>query len=159
MSEWQSERNDLNHDWLKNKLLERSNAWLDAWGTAEAFSGFRSIWPFCGPQFERIRKLIEQLDTAMSPKVLFEEEPLSRCDADTKAWLGDLMDALWRVRHLIREQQAQAKKALEQALTAWNHLAKVGVDNAVKAEVQAFRDACARLSDIISKFPHEVRVL
>lgn len=155
---WQAERNDLNHDWMQNKLLLHLGGWLSSWGKKSASGPYLEIHGFCRPQFGRVRALIEQLPVSMSPRTLFDEEPLSRCDSDTKIWLGDLIHGLWLAKNNIPQLKETALSALDSAEDTLSQIEEFGLDKVDRKSVQAFWDACSLLSSTISKFPHKVLI-
>lgn len=88
----------------------------------------------------------------MSPRQLFEAEPLSHCDEKTKAWLGDLVHHLWLARYPVDEWVDQAKeKALEadetyqqirEALAECDDVRSAEALRPFRDEFAAFRDQC-----------------
>lgn len=158
--QWNAKRNNINHDWLKNKIHTYLMGYIHNWGKKSAGSRFMSIWSQCAPQLVEIRTLIEQFPESMSPRVLFEESPLSRCDADTKSWLGEFVHQVWMRKYAVLTMQQEALDALDRVETLQNELAQaIELNNLKKENLERFSEACTVLISKISAFPHEVIVL
>ncbi len=115
-----------------------------------------------------IEVLLEMFEPRMSPRSLFDQPPLSRCDEQTKMWLGTLVHQMWLGRYPVREWVEAARDALYKADRAWLELAQaldavspVTVERLVAAgpEIERLQEACQRLASAIEKFPSSVLVV
>lgn len=172
--DWQSRRREFNHDWLKNRFIVALNSWLRLLdGAIEDSILEKSFLSDVLPQWEvrrnEVNELIRDFEKEMSPRQLFSEPPLSRCDGQTKRWLGELIHGLWLVRVSAKELTTTAESAVAAADTAYAELSRV-VRTRPKCAVLAgmkphrhlferFRDACQKLGAAISEFPQEVQVV
>lgn len=170
---WQRRRSDFNHDWLKNQYINRLGGFIERLKTEGADISrivrfLKQDFPEWEKKRETARELIVSFDREMSPRVLFKQEPLNQCDTDTKRWLGDLMHALWMARYPVKKWRCEAEKALKLVDCQYSALKKV-IDslNQIDSErlasllpsLVAFKQACEKLSQTISQFPHEVLVV
>ena len=173
-SEWLSRRREINHDWLKNRFIVALNSWLRLLDGAiedsileKAF--LRDVLPQWETRRSEVNALIQDFEKEMSPRQLFNELPLSRCDAQTKQWLGELVHRLWIMRVSAKELTSTAKRFVSAADTAYTELSQI-----VRARptgdlvtnmkphrrlFERFRDACQKLGDTVSEFPHEINVV
>jgi hypothetical protein len=170
---WQHHRLDFNHDWFKNHYMNRLDGCIERLKTEDA--DVSRIVRFITQDFPEwevkraiVRELIASFEREMSPRALFEREPLNRCDAETQRWLSDLVQALWIVRYSIKRWVYEAEKALQsvdcqytaikQSLDAL-HLPDLGHLVPLLPSFITFKGACEKLSQAISQFPHEVLVV
>lgn len=179
---WQRRRSDLNHDWLKNQYINGLGGFIERLKTEGAdISRIRRFITQDFPEWEEkreiVRELIASFEREMSPHALFEREPLNRCDAETKAWLGDLVHALWTARYPVKKWVCEAEKALKsvdcqyaalkKAIDSWNRIDSEQPRSYRDSEQLApllpsfvtFKGACEKLSQAIGQFPHEVLVI
>jgi len=167
---WQTRRSAFNHDWLKNKYLNRLTGFLERIKTpdpdiARLARFIEEDFPEWEVQRDEVLNLIASFEEEMSPRSLFEQEPLSRCDEDTKLWLGELVHALWMVRYPVKEWVSSARNATHMANSKYDHLAKEikvqkeslqGNLKSLLTPFLEFKGACDKLGKAISSFPHEV---
>ena len=170
---WQRERSGVNHDWLQNQFILALGKWENVCNGDVEDERFESVfvpgalrdWP---RRREDVAGLIGRFEVEMSPTRLFDDPPLSRCDAEIKAWLPDLIHSLWLERYRVKELVCTAREALEEADRAFSELelrlASAEADaggrgSVVAGAVAEFRTRCERLARCISKFPSEIRVV
>ena len=181
-SAWQKRRSAFNHDWLKNQYMNRLDGFIERLKTEGAdVSRIRRFITQDFPEWEVKRgivcELIASFEREMSPRALFEQEPLNRCDAETKRWLGALVHALWRARYPVKGWVCEAEKALKSldcqyaalkaALNSLNPTDSEQPRSSRDSEqlapllpnFVAFKGACEKLSQAMSQFPHEVLVV
>ncbi len=170
---WQRRRSDFNHSWLKNQYMNRLNGCIERLKIEG--SDFSRIVRFVTEDFPKwegkrdtARQLICAFESEMSPQVLFERDPLGGYDRETKAWLGDLIYALWLVRVPVKKWICEAEKALISVDRQYTALKKA-LDLLDQPDPEKlifllpnfimFRQTCEGLSQAISQFPHEVLVV
>jgi len=163
--EWQKRRSAFNHDWLQNLYLNAVRAFVNrlrATTTKEEDlqrflnSNFLE-WQAKLPEVEWLAKNIRQ---ELSPRVLFRCTPLSHCPAQTRVWLEELVDDLWRARNPVATWTEGVLNALREANTAYERLAAdtVIVDETDREDLakrfEEFDSLCTNLSHAISILPH-----
>lgn len=171
---WQKRRSEFNHDWLKNKYIPKLGAWINLLDDRIEDSDLEksyvaSILPDWESHQNEALVLPEDFEAEMSPRMLFNELPLSNCNQDTKQWLGELIHHLWLMRcsvsQLVNNASESAKKTNEAYYNLLNALKNC--KDIRKAEaLRPFRDLfaellrnCRSLSESIEKFPSEVTSL
>jgi hypothetical protein len=170
---WQSRRSEFNHDWLKNQYMPALAACLNLLdGRLEDRELEETFVAVVLPQWESHREealmLARDFDLVMSPRSLFDSIPLSRCDGDTKQWLGDWVHSRWLARRPVEQWVADASEAVRLVDSAYQQLQEVLEqcdDTGSAKELRRFReqfsdlrDKCQQLADAISKFPREMVV-
>jgi len=171
---WQKKRREINHDWLKNRFIVALNSWLRLLdGEIEDKMLEQSFLTQVLPQWEvrrqEISALLREFPSAMSPRQLFDEPPLSRCDNKTKEWLGEFMHALWLTRVSAESLTATAEATRAAADRAYADILQVlknrepgDLKRAIKPYrdlCDRFRNACQELGAALSEFPHEIKVV
>jgi hypothetical protein len=167
---WQNRRARFNHDWLKNVYLPASGTFLnvlrDVANSAELVEFFvLTLLPQWDARAAEVRQLISDMPDAMSPKTLFDEAPLVRCDQCTRLWLPDLVDALWRVRCSVDDVVDKAEQCLKRVVSAYVNVRPVlpsGSLAVFKASEKQFAEldgACRELAKAIERFPSGVNVV
>lgn len=178
ISSWQNRRSAFNHDWLKNKYLNRLNAFLERLNMPDSdplrLSRFLtddfSEWK---KQQSKVKDLLETFEVEMSPKSLFKKEPLNRCNDETITWLGQLIHALWLARYPIKEWVHTAWNAFCDVNDQYNNIAEVLKSKKLNWESEdyrtalkpliphflQFKQACEELSQAIGMFPHQILVV
>ena len=167
---WQLRRSDFNHQWLKNRFLSA----LDA--ADQVISGrIRSKeylqelidedLPEWQERREDLNALLEDFENEMSPRQLFDIEPLSECEPFTKNVLAELMHELWLARYPIRHWLIRAKEAASEVNKYYELLRGISpIDTTGKVRpefasiFENFRTACRALSRAIEKFPDRILV-
>lgn len=170
---WQKRRSAFNHDWLKNRYMPALAKYLNLLeGRVEDEEFERSFVSNILPEWEEHRgealALAVDFERDMSPRLLFESRPLSRCDEATRLWLGDLLHALWLRRHPVRRWVEAAEAATARADEAYTWLRDTlrdcpapGSADATRRYLKQFAELRARCQDVanaVSKFPSEVKV-
>jgi hypothetical protein len=174
-TDWQSQRNRINHDWLKNKFLlalgKLINVLDDRIEDDDFVRGFVANGLVAWEQeYPSVLSLINGFQDRMSPRVLFARPPLSRCAQD-QMWLPVVVDAMWWNRVGVDELAKSARDCAVKADAAYGrlillinneqppveHLSAVPLRN-YREEVFSFRDACSQLAKAIEKFPHRILV-
>jgi hypothetical protein len=113
--------------------------------------------------------LARDFESEMSPVVLFKALPLSRCDQDTKQWLGELIHALWMVRYSVNmliadagrkaESAKQAYNTLQDALKTCTNTKSIEAIRPLKPLFDEFCRCCEALAGAIEKFPSEIKAI
>lgn len=170
---WQRRRTAFNHDWLKNQFVP-------------ALGSYQNLLDrqLEGPEFEKdlisqilaewkehrqeALSLLADFEEGMSPRRLFDQPPLSRCDEDTRLWLADVIHYLWLARDPVSEWVAQATACVSNAdahfeafsaqLRACPEFRAALAQPPYHKSFAEFRRACLDLARAIEQFPTEVRV-
>ena len=107
-----------------------------------------------------MENLLNTAEDRLSPRSLFEKEPLIHCLPDHKAWLEPLIHGLWLFRYGVREKVAEARGLLSDADRSHGQLGakfkKRGTPASITAALEAFTDIVKRLSRLLSSFPDKV---
>lgn len=171
LNDWQKRRSEFNHDWLKNRFLNRLNGFLerlqDAKPDHERLARFLSEdlqeWEQQEPEAQW---LVESVEREMSPRRFFEQPPLNRCDEETKRWLPDVIHDIWLAQYPVRTLQSQARALLAQTREQYEKVQKALRDHqpADSAGLGLLREqfaelsrVCAELHDGLSSLDREVR--
>ena len=171
---WQKRRNEFNHDWLKNKYIPILGTWMNLLDAKlEDDDLEKSFLDYILPEWKSKKKeplaLSRDFEIEMSPRILFNDQPLSNCDEDTKQWLGDLIHDLWLARYSVKRLVDDASKHAKNTNVVYNKLleALMGCKDIHKIEesrkyrglFSELLSACRELSDAIEKFPSEVKAI
>jgi hypothetical protein len=172
--DWQRRRSAFNHDWLKNRFLTALASFInildDLVEDPEAEKRFvQKTLPQWSARTLEASRLIDDFESEMSPRALFQQPPLSRCGSATRRWLPDLAHQLWRHRVNAGAMCADAREALVKANEAYEQVVGSVGSCADPSEAQAlrpFRDrfevllaACEQFSKSISRFPGRIEVV
>lgn len=170
---WQTDRGQLNHNWLQNGVLVALNhAVRLAAGGVRSSMLRQALTEDVMRWSERRSELpgfLDRFESEMSPKTFFDRLPLSRCSDDTKGWLIPLPHDLWLKREKVPEKIDTAKGAYEAAeriyASVLADLERIPDTPTIEdlwpfeRLLREFTDACEALSRAISAFPHEIRVV
>ena len=178
ISSWQNRRSAFNHDWLKNKYLNRLIAFIERLKISNSdlsrlYRFLEDDFPEWKKQRSEIQNLLEIFEMEMSPKSLFKKEPLNRCDNETIIWLGQLIHALWLTRYPIKEWIYAAQDAFRNVNDQYNNIVKVLKSEKLGCESEdyratlkplishflQFKKACEELSHAVGMFPHQILVV
>jgi hypothetical protein len=178
ISSWQNRRSAFNHDWLKNKYLNRLDGFIRRLKIPDSdpvrLSRFlNDDFPEWKRRQNEIQNLFGTFEGEMSPMSLFEKEPLNRCDVETMSWLGQLIHALWLARYPIKEWVHTAWNAFCDVNDQYNNIAEVLKSKKLNWESKdyrtalklmipyflQFKKACEELSRAIAMFPHRILVV
>lgn len=168
--DWQRRRSDFNHQWLKNRLLSTLDTVNNVIGgrvrgvgyVQEVMAVDIAEWP---SRRTELNALLDDFETDMSPRVLFDYPPLSECEPRTKMVLADLMHVLWLNRYSVQALLEKARKAADEvdsrfqplhATEPFDPLGRVRPEFAVLFE--QFRSACRVLSKAIERLPSRILV-
>lgn len=171
VNNWQTDRGQLNHNWLQNGVLVALN---HALGITTGTVRTRNIRQTLIEDIERWQErrqelpaLLARFEDEMSPKIFFDREPLSNCTEEDRSWLLPITHDLWLQREKVKEKIDAATAAYEAAEKAYEPLhAALGQlpEAPTKEEAGAFErllreftTSCETLSHAISAFPHEIR--
>lgn len=169
---WQKRRSEFNHDWLKNRFMSALASWInllddrieDA-ALEDSFVTFTlSEWEF---HRQEAVALPGDFEREMSPSSLFDLQPLSQCDNNTKQWLGELAHYLWLTRNPVDEWVANATERAKDVDAVYTRLQAALKDCTDVRSAEAlrplrnrfveFRERCQELARAIEKFPSEVK--
>ena len=169
---WQKRRSDFNHDWLKNQYIPKLGTWMNILDEEIEDDDFQKMFiTSVLPEWERLKdealSLTMDFEDDMSPKVLFNEAPLSCCDDHTKKWLGDMVHMMWLERYSVNDLVSEAKELIIATTVAYENLLKAvsACDDQNLESLRLFRQpfaellsSCRSLSKCFEKFPSEVNV-
>jgi hypothetical protein len=170
---WQDRRSRFNHDWLKNRHLNRLDGFLvlleSSGASPDLVQGFLSQDL---PEWERrsrdARDLLATFTAEMTPQAGFRHAPLCGVSETSRAWLEPLVHRLWLSRYPVAEWLDRAGAALDQADRDYAVLREQLIDDpapaaervaAMKDLFVAFRDACRQVGVAMGRLPHEVLVV
>ncbi len=178
ISSWQNRRSAFNHDWLKNKYLNRLDGFINRLEIpdSDSFRLFRFLnddFPEWKKQQSKVEDLLETFEMEMSPKSLFKKDPLNHCDNETIIWLGQLIHALWLARYPIKEWSYVAQNAFRNVNDQYNSIGEVLKSKKLDCESEdyqtalkpliprffQFKQTCEELSRAIGMFPHQILVV
>jgi len=172
-SSWQTDRGQINHNWLQNGVLVGLHHALNiATGMVRSQNARGALSEDVKRWQERQNELpglLDRFENEMSPKVLFDRFPLCRCSAETKGWLIPLTHELWLRREKVQEKVGVAKEAYAAAERTYekvqSDLQKMPLTPTIEdlwpfeRMLREFTTACEDLSRAISAFPHEIRIV
>ena len=169
--EWNSLRAKLHHDWLQNRYLTFLMARVEYMDNAlaenkpvradiiEQFTDWKT-------KINDIEKLIDETVEALSPAQLIDEYPLNRMAEDNKAWLGEVVHALYIERTGIKAMIRELGEKLDSISELFSLLARILKgenselrDKAREHPFQRFHKKIQEFSKLISALPHEVKVI
>lgn len=174
-------RSEINHDWLKNRYLNRLNGYLIRIGQKNAAItmpgkplNFERLSEFISNDFwswqthqPKLASLIRELPEQMSPKQLL----LNRINGFPEKLLpalAEILDRLWRKRYNINLRSADINNACESARDRFNKISKqlppgefFSLEDLQKSapEMLRFFDDCMALSRSLTHFPGEIKLL
>jgi hypothetical protein len=169
--DWQMARGRFNHDWLKNRYLPTLESFRNILhGRVQRANTDQEFWEVDLPEWAvrgpEAETLIREFEESMSPRILFDEDPLCGLDEDTKNWMGHLVNLLWSARLSVTEVIENATKCLDNANEAYGKLisekkASIGpvVNSMLVQRFETFRSACHALAAALERFPGSVRVV
>lgn len=168
---WETDRGQLNHNWLQNGVLVGLN---HALGIVTGAIRSRYVRRKLAEDIQRwqdrrqdLPRFLGRFVNEMSPKIYFDRIPLCRCSDETKQWLVPLIHNLWLRREHIEKKLVVATDAYRKAEKTYEqlHMALEKLPESPSAEelqslqriLRDFTTACENLSRAISAFPHEIR--
>ena len=167
---WQRDRSDFNHQWLKNRLLSALDAADNVIkGRVRSIGYLQELIDVDIPEWQERRKdlhtLLNDFESQMSPQQFILSSPLSDCEEPVKETLAELMHELWLVRYPVQEWLDNAKNAAEEVNLYYEHLRNckpIDSDGNIQPEFvtyfDAFRSSCRKLSKAIEQFPNQILI-
>ena len=178
ISSWQNRRSAFNHDWLKNKYLNRLSAFIERLKIYNSdlprlYRFLEDDFPEWKKQRSEIQNLLKTFEVEMSPKSIFKKAPLNRCDNETIIWLDQLIHALWLARYPVKEWIHAAQNAFRNVNNQYNNIVKILKSKKLDCESEdyrttlkplipdflQFKKACEELSQAVGMFPHQILVV
>lgn len=174
IEDWESRRSRFNHDWLKNRHLNRLDGFLallasPAAAPPDLLAGFLQHdlveWE---EKAGEARDLLARFEDEMSPRACFSQPPLCLLPAARREWLAQDLHDLWRARYPVSDWVAAAREALHEAEQAYHVLEnllgphageRVKQARTLRAEFVAFAATCRRLGDCVARLPHEILIV
>lgn len=116
-SEWQIRRKEFYHDWLKNRFLNSFDDFIEQLQKnnpdIHRVSAFLvEDFPAWKSERQDAERIVQSIEDGMSPQRLLSCVPLSRCDVETREWLGHLVHGLWLSRYPVKEKAKESQEAL-----------------------------------------------
>lgn len=172
-SDWQRLREVLNHKWLKNEFMQHLRAFVArAQATSPDLARLSEFavedWPKWEVNQRLIKSLLDCAETELNPCQIFDQAPLSRCPAESKVWLSDVIHGLWLARTSIRKRIEDARSALTDADEKYHALAPIFANGRIveiervrqaSGELQAFASNVNRLSTLVSLLPDKYELI
>ena len=159
ITEWQTERSRVNHDWLKNNLINKLNslaALPDDEHTRAITADSLAQWD---EQIGKLQSLINHLEHDMSPARLFEAPPLDRVGDRHKSWMLSLLHDHWCRKNDIPGIKAEMSAGLEAVKQAFALFGpKFASGDFSSEDVVRFVGACQKYSEYLSSL-RELSVL
>ena len=167
--DWQQRRSRFNHDWLKNEYLPALSTFLNILDERIEDDIFErsfvaDTFPRWEPQHAVVTALIDDFESEMSPRRLFER----RWQTPDKSWLSELVDILWRCRYPVAEWVSESQDAAKQANESYLHLCRelkaspnIGHSERLRQlrdDFALFRERCQELAESMEKFPRKILV-
>lgn len=168
-TEWNHLRTKLHHDWLQ-KYFTLFDARADEMdGSIKGKRAVRSdifkqfaVWQAKEDDF---KVLIEETVDALSPKQLLDEHPLNRMSEENKAWLGELIHALYLERAAIKDKISELNIKFASISETYPILMRLlnGENDELRKRagdrpIKRFYEDLKEFSRMISLLPHEVQV-
>jgi hypothetical protein len=170
VASWQTDRSQLNHNWLQNVVLVGLRHALEIvaggvrpHGVHRALSADVLRWAVRG---QETRRLLLRFEEEMSPRLFFDVPPLSRCSLETKGWLVPVTHQLWLSRERVADGIAAGLAAYDAVEHAYGAVAAAlqALPDAMTAEdlrefrvpLETFAAACESLSHAISDLPRRI---
>jgi hypothetical protein len=166
--DWQQRRSELNHQWLKNRLLSALDSAANLLGGRIKGVGYvQDVLDEEVREWQERRNelniLIDRFEAEMSPRKVFAASPLAEWEPEVKEIMSNLLHELWLVRNPVREWVGNARSATQAVETSYVQLVQsepVGEDGRIGPEFckhfEAFRSACRALAKTIEQFPNNI---
>lgn len=168
---WQIDRGQLNHNWLQNGVIVALN---HAVGVATGTVLPRNVRQTLAEDINRWQErqqefpsFLARFEDEMSPKVYFDQEPLSNCTEEVRSWLLPVTHDLWLQREKVKEKINTAMSAYETATETYRKLHEAleqlpeipANEDLIPFQwvLTEFKTACENLSQAISAFPQDIR--
>lgn len=164
-SDWNNLRARLHHDWLQNRYLTFLKSWKKCFDDIKACnSNTKDIleqllqWK---KKREAFQTLINECETALSPRQLLYEPPLDRMSEENKEWLGEVIHALYCARTGIADTVVRLQSMLYEVDKCVDTAAKrLRGENGIKDFTgEMLILAFSNFSKEISELPHEIQVV
>ena len=159
ITEWQTERSRVNHDWLKNKFINNLNSLARLPGDGHTRAILAENLNQWNDQIGKLQTLIDTLEHDMSPVRLFEQPPLDRIGDRHKSWMLPLLHDHWCRKNNIAGIKSQMSAGLEAVKDAFALFApKFSSGGFTSEDVVRFAGACQKYSEYLSSL-RELSVL
>ncbi|MHC2071112.1 hypothetical protein ACYFX5_26870 [Bremerella sp. T1] len=163
---WMVNRDQLNHDWLKNQYIVALGRFLNVVDGNESSQKYLDYflnailgqWEIQGPQFQ---KLINSFEQSLTPCRYF---PCSGSSIESQAgiWLTEFAHQMWKIRWNVSSLVSQALAAWTAVNVAYQQVIDARAAGCTFArsailrreEFQNLSDRCIALSDALGLFPH-----
>lgn len=167
VTKWQTDRSQINHNWLQNVVLvglrhaqEIVSGRIRSHGIRRSLTEDVLRW---AERRQEIPQLFSRFEDEMSSKVYFADPPLSRCSAETKLWLIPVSHNMWLAREKVSDKvqagllaydaTAQSYDDVVAALAAMPETASTEDLIVFGVSLSAFAEACESLSMTVSALP------
>jgi hypothetical protein len=171
IADWQRQRSEFNHDWLKNRYLNNldgfiANLEMKKPDESRLMIFLEDYWHQWKTRREEAGQLIAAVETEMSPAVLFETGLLKDMNPEAREWLKPLTHHQWLERHDIKNKISACEERLFKVNAQYDKINRM-LDETGRTmaqlknllpEFNAFRDICQAFSESIGKLPSEVLI-
>lgn len=157
--DWETRRAALSHQIISNQIAPAASKLLSVLEGrvhdpefVEEFVG--NLLPQLDAVSDDVKWLVENSQSSLSPRRLFELPPLMRVEGDTFKWLPDVADCLWAERVELASTLRKASILLDRLLNAAELLVAKASNTSSKelcAHAEGFQVELRKLSSHISK--------
>ncbi len=163
--EWNNLRARLHHDWLQNRYLTFLKSWKECFVDIKACnSNTEDIleqllqWK---KKRDAFQTLINECETALSPRQLLYDPPLNSMSEENKEWLGEVIHALYCARTGIKDKILRLHSMLNEVDKCVDTaVKKLQGENGIKNFTgEMLILAFSNFSKEISELPHEIQVV
>ena len=170
---WQKRRAGLNHDWLKNKLLQEMGKWINILNEQVEDEQFerdfaRSLTHQWAEHRREAADLANTFQTEMSPRRFLDHYPFPNLPTEEQCWLGELIHELWLSRYPVQDWTSTVVACTRDADEAFLRITDLFRQNPnatareLKRNLDAFEQIkarCEALAKAIEAFPSKVLVV
>ena len=116
-SDWENRRSGFNHYWLKNQFLIVLGDFIEQLekpkpNCSSVRSFLKHDFPDWKSQREEASWIVNSFEDSSSPRRHLSCPPLNRCDDETQAWLGDVVQGMWLSRYPEMDRLKESRDAL-----------------------------------------------
>jgi len=169
-TDWQNQRSEIYHDWLKNNYLRNVEAFIlrlqqyhvDFIRINEFLTCDFNTWK---QQRDKVYRLLISAEHELSPRSLFGTPPLSNCGDEVKAFLEQLVHELWLTRYPLKIWFSDALDDFRCADQIFNEIDSQ-LDSETRENIQRLKEkldnfqeyysALKKLVSAIGALPHKI---
>ena len=171
---WKKKRSQFNHDWLKNIYIPNVATYINILDNKIEDDDFvenflTNIFKGFELHIHDAVSLIDEFIDEMSPRVLFNEQPLIRLDEDVREIFSDIIHKLWCDKYFVYKRIYQIRKLINNTIIAYKRILDIGFSNNINLNVKSFSIykplfleflfTCRELSKAIEKIPSDIKMV